>query len=494
MIFKALFTFLALILFHQGASAAPLTGYGNCSTQPNKKQICIDATPCKTLPSGLTVCLKGVTPPSNAINAKVSCWSYQTSYSCQDSASVDNCSTAPWLQKYGSACQQTSVSCDSTTPETGACAAWRLSYSCKTSPAVTEKVLQCTTTALGVDISMPTPATAANNPIKAAALMEAARQIGIYSQCDDSASANPDACLNKTLFNGVYETCQKGYFGLKNCCVSQPGAQSNSAVTTMAMGAGAQAVKFAGQKAIDTASPYVFDAMYSSQYTQGIMASFAGTSGIISNSAGDIVGTNFASGGLSLGAYGFTFGLGSAPASMLVEGSSTTVLMGAEAGSAGYIAFNPYVFAAVVAIQVVQSLAQCSSNEQLLGMHKGQNLSVKVGEKCVQKIPLVGTCIKWEEGWCSYNGALGKIMGTQARAQLGMSLDQSCQGLSVKQLQQVNWDSLDMSEFTTQISAQATKNVPNTSAVPAAYNQTLNAKPVNGVNTNTGSGLGYPSN
>lgn len=487
MMFKTLSTLLALVLLHQSAAAAPLTGYGNCSTQPNKKQVCVDATPCKTLSSGLTVCLKGVTPPSNAINAKVSCWSYQTSYSCQDSTSVDNCSTAPWLQKYGSACQQTSVSCDSTTPETGACAAWRLSYSCQTTPAVSEKVLQCTTTALGANISMPTPAVAANSPIKAAALMETSRQIGIYSQCDsNSAAADPDSCLNKTIFNGVYETCQKGYFGLKNCCVSQPGAQSNSAVATMAMGAGAQAVKFAGQKAIDTASPYVFDAMYSSQYTQGIMASFAGTSGVISNSAGDIVGTNFAAGGLSLGAYGFTFGTGT-----FSGGMGAIELM---SGQYGYVSFNPYVFAAIVAIQVVQTLAQCSSNEQLLGMHKGQNLSVKVGEKCVQKIPLVGTCIKWEEGWCSYNGALGKIMGTQARAQLGMSLDQSCQGLTVKQLQQVNWDSLDMSEFTAQVSAQATKNVPNTSAVPAAYNQTLNAKPVNGVNTNTGSGLGYPSN
>ena len=479
--------FILSIGLAKSAVAAPLTTYGSCSAQPNKKQVCIDATPCKTLSGGIVGCLKGVTLPSGAARINASCWSYQTSYSCNDSSSIDNCSTAPWMLQYGKACQQTGVTCESTIPETGACAAWKLTYACETSPAVSEKVLQCTTTALGVNISMPTPTVAANSPIKAAALMETSRQIGIYSQCDsNSAAADPDSCLNKTIFNGVYETCQKGYFGLKNCCVSQPGAQSNSAVATMAMGAGAQAVKFAGQKAIDTASPYVFDAMYSSQYTQGIMASFAGTSGVISNSAGDIVGTNFAAGGLSLGAYGFTFGTGT-----FSGGMGAIELM---SGQYGYVSFNPYVFAAIVAIQVVQTLAQCSSNEQLLGMHKGQNLSVKVGEKCVQKIPLVGTCIKWEEGWCSYNGALGKIMGTQARAQLGMSLDQSCQGLTVKQLQQVNWDSLDMSEFTAQVSAQATKNVPNTSAVPAAYNQTLNAKPVNGVNTNTGSGLGYPSN
>jgi len=470
------------------ALAAPLTGFGYCSVQPTKKQVCIDKTPCKTLSNGLTACLNGVTPPSNGISAKASCWSYQTSYSCEDSTSIDNCSTAPWKQQYGDACQQTSVMCDSTVPENGKCASWRYTYSCQTAPAQTAQVLQCTSTALGVNLDMPTPTTAQNNPIKAAAMLEAARQISTYSQCNATeAAANPEACLNKSMFSGVYETCSKGYYGLKNCCVSQPGGQTNAAVKAMVMGQGAQVAKFAGAQAIDTASPYVFDAMYSSsEYTQGILQSFAGSSNAVLNGAGDVVGTSFASGGLTLGAYGFTYGTGAFSSSF-----GSIALM---EGSYGYLSFNPYVFAAVVAIQVVQTLAQCEQSEQVLGMHKGQNLSVKVGEECVQKIPLIGTCIKWEEGWCSYNGPLGKILGTQGRAQLGLGLDKSCTGLTVSQLQHLDWSKLDMSEFTAQISAQVTKNIPNSQSVTSSYNQNLNVTPVQGINTNSQSGLGYPSN
>lgn len=468
--------------------AAPLTGFGFCAVEPTKKQVCIDKTPCKTLSNGITACLNGVTLPSNAINAKASCWSYQTSYSCQDSSSIDNCSTAPWMKQYGASCQQTNVVCDSVIPENGKCASWRYTYSCETSPAQTAQVLQCSSTALGVNLDMPTPVTAKNSPVKAAAMLEAARQISTYSECTaNEAIANPDGCLNKSMFNGVYETCTKGYYGLKNCCVSQPGGQSNAAVKGMLMGQAAKVAKFAGEKAIDTASPYVFDAMYSApEYTQGMILAMADSSSVIMGEAGDIIGTNFASGGLSLGAYGFTFGTGAYAESMFSWGY--------EFASGGYVAFNPYVFAAVVAIQVVQTLAQCEQSEQLLGMHKGQNLSVKVKEECVQKVPVIGSCIKWQEGWCSYNGAFGKILGTQGRAQLGLGLDQSCTGLTVGQLQKLNWDALDLSEFTSQIAAQATKNVPNSQTVSSTYNQNLNTTPVNGVNTNTSSGLGYPAN
>lgn len=468
--------------------ASPITGFGFCSVEPTKKQVCVDKTPCKTFSNGLTACLNGAPLPSNAISAKASCWSYQTSYSCEDTSSIDNCSNAPWMQQYGAACQQTGVVCDSTVQESGKCASWRYTYSCQTSPAQTAQVLQCTSTALGVNLDMPTPSTTQNNPIKAAAMLEAARQISTYSQCNATeAMANPDACMNKSMFDGVYETCSKGYFGLKNCCVSQPGGQTNAEVKTLLMGQAGQVAKFAGQKAIDTASPYVFDAMFSSgAYTQGMVASMMGSSNVLMANGEQIIGTSFASGGLTLGAYGFTFGTGAFSSSM---GS-----LALAEGSWGYVSFNPYVFAAVVAIQVVQTLAQCEQSEQLLGMHKGQNLSVKVGEECIQKIPVIGTCIKWQEGWCSYNGPLGKILGTQARAQLGLGLDKSCTGLTVSQLQNVDWSKLDMSEFTARISSQVTQNIPNGQSVTSTYNQMLNATPIQGINTNSQSGLGYPSN
>ncbi len=470
---------IALLIGAGVSDAEPLTNFGSCAVEPNKRQVCVDTTPCKTLPSGYTVCLKGVTPPRNAARVNASCWSYQTVYACEDSTSIDTCSTAPWMQKYGASCQQTNVSCQSTIPENGKCAAWTYTYACETEPAQKALVMQCTSTALGTDLSMATPQVAPNSPAKAVALLEAAREISAYSTCDAAtALADPDACLNKKMFNGVYETCKKGYGGIKNCCKAIPGGKSNAQIATLAFSAGASVVKYAGAKAVDAASPYVFDALYA-------MSEYAG--GMAASSGSMIAGTNLAASGLTLKAYGFTYGTGAFSA-----GSSLPGTMLLTEGGSGFVTFNPYVFAATVAFTIVlQELVSCDQSEQLLGMHKGQNLSVQVSEECRSKA--LGACVEWEEGWCSYNGVIGKVLGTQGRRQFGLSLDKSCEGISVKQMQQLDWSKLDLSELEGQVASQATKNIPNPSTVTTIYENKLNQTPVTGVNTDTAKGLGYPS-
>ncbi len=472
---------IALLIGAGVSVAEPLTNFGSCAVAPNKRQVCVDTTPCKTLPSGYTVCLKGVTPPRNAARVNASCWSYQTVYACEDSTSIDTCSTAPWMQKYGASCQQTNVSCQSTIPENGKCAAWTYTYVCETEPAQKAIVMQCTSTALGTDLSMATPRVAPNSPAKAVALLEAAREISAYSTCDAAtALADPDACLNKKMFNGVYETCKKGYWGLKNCCKAIPGGKSNAQIATLAFSAGASVVKYAGAKAVDAASPYVFDALYA-------MSEYAG--GMAASSGSMIAGTNLAVSGLTLKAYGFTYGTGVFSAGSSLPG---TMLL-TKGGSPGFVTFNPYVFAATVAFTIVlQELVSCDQSEQLLGMHKGQNLSIQISEECRSKV--LGSCVEWEEGWCSYNGVIGKVLGTQGRRQFGLSLDQSCEGISVKQMQQLDWSKLDLRELEGQVTSQATKNIPNPSTVTTIYENKLNQTPVTGVNTDTANGLGYPSN
>ncbi|KAG0163891.1 hypothetical protein DFQ28_011032 [Apophysomyces sp. BC1034] len=391
----------------------------------------------------------------------------------QDSTSIDTCSTAPWMQKYGDACQQTHVSCTSTIPENGKCAEWTYTYTCETEPAQKAMVMQCTSSALGTDLSMATPQVAPNSPAKAAALLEAAREISTYSTCDEAtAAADPDACLNKTMFNGVYETCKKGYWGIKNCCKTLPGGKSNAQMASLVFSEGASVVKFAGAKAVDAASPYVFDMLYSSG------------SGMFSEMATS-AGTNFAASGLTFGAYGLTYGTGAV-------GTTLPGTMVLAKGSWGFVSFNPYVFAAMVAFTVIQQLAACDESEQLLGMHKGQNLSVQVSEECSSRI--LGACVEWEEGWCSYNGAIGKILGTQGRRQLGLGLDKACEGISMKQMGQLDWSKLDLSELKEQVASQATKNIPNSSTVTTTYENKLNQMPVTEMNTNTANGLSYPSN
>lgn len=490
---KIIIRFLARVALFTGAfatTAAPLTNYGSCAIVPTKKQICVDATPCKTQISGYTACLNGVTLPKNAVRVAASCWSYQTVYSCEDSTSVDTCTSAPWMQKYGASCIQTDMGCATTDPDTGKCASWRYTYSCETEAAQKEKVMECTSSALGVDLSMPTPKVAPNSPAKATAVLEAAREISAYSTCDvTQAAANPDECLNKRMFDGVYETCSKGYWGLKNCCKAIPGAQSNSATAQMAFAAGGAVVKYAGAQAVDAASPYVFDALYSSgEYATGMLNEMAANQiangGSLVVNEGAVTATNFAASGLSISAYGFTYGTGAV-------GTTLPGTMVIGQGSWGYLTFNPYVFVVMVVIMIVMKLKECKQSEQVLGMHKGQNLSVQVSEECTSN--LLGSCTKWEEGWCSYNGVIGKIMATQGRKQLGLGLDKNCEGITLKQMQQIDWSKLDLSELETQVASQATKNTPNSSTVSTTYEKKLNASPVNGADRKATEGLSYPS-
>jgi hypothetical protein len=52
---------------------------------------------------------------------------------------------------------------------------------------------------------------------------------------------------------------------------------------------------------------------------------------------------------------------------------------------------------------------------------------------------------------------------------------------------------MDLSELEGQVKSQASKNMPNSSAVTTIYENKLNQTPVTGANTDTANGLGYPA-
>ena len=201
--------------------------------------------------------------------------------------------------------------------------------------------------------------------------------------------------------------------------------------------------------AIDAASPYMFDAMYAG------MPNFM--SGFTSDLLGKFDGTDFSSGGISLGAYGFTYSTVAA-----VEG--TTGLMGATStiggsASTGFINFNPYVFAAYIAFAYIQELMACTNEEQMLAMHKGANLTYQTGEYCSNEIPLIGTCIEHTRTFCSFNSVLSKIINIQGKPQLNKNVN-DCSGISFEDLSKIDFGKIDFSEFTSSMINQATKNQP----------------------------------
>lgn len=277
----------------------------------------------------------------------------------------------------------------------------------------------------------PTPINTNNSFSKAAIAQEMMREAQVYN--------------DGHIFSGVKEKCTKGYAGIKNCCTTSPQAQSNSQVMSTAIGVAGSAVKYAGEKAIDMASSYMYDAMFTNGWTDSM------ASNMMSNGT---VGTNLASNGLSVGAWGFTYSTGTFTAGSGLMGANTQLM---SFGSNGYLSFNPYVFGAMVAMAVIQNLRSCTQDEIMLSMHRGARLSYFIDETCSNKV--LGTCMEWQDNYCSFNSVLSKIINTQGKPQLGLDLS-DCGGLTVEQLNKIDFTKINFSEFTQDVVEKATSNLP----------------------------------
>ena len=413
---------------------------------------CIDATPCKTDSNGDTACLLGASLPVGAVQLTQTCWNYAYTYTCQGTSS-NTCS------QYSSnnLCSQQNSSCTGYLGETGQCNSWSNKYSCQTLAARSSQQMQCASN-LTTPLAISTTATQNTTFVQAALALEIANETQTYSQSPNN------------IFYGVSESCTVGDLGIKNCCQTTPGGKANSVAFGLVFGASASVVKYAGQSALDTGSVYVFDTLYAagSPYSQGMYESMIASSNIVASESGDIVGTQFASGGFSLSAYGFTYSATS------IEGSG---LMGAttELGSSG-VYFNPYAFAAYAAITIIENVASCTPAEQLLGLHRGSNLSQFEHQYCSNKTPIINTCMEWTSQYCSFNSVLAKIINTQGKAQLGID-PSSCSGLSQSQLTQLNMSKIDFSQFTASMTGQALAHAPSSKSISTSYQPIVNAMP-----------------
>lgn len=444
---------------------------GACKAIP-ASQSCLDATPCKQSSTGETACLSGTPLPAGAIYVAQTCWQYSYKYACTStSKSVNTCT--PY--ESNPACGIVSSKCTGNIVETGQCKEYTNTYKCQTKAEKTEKKMVCTN-GLFDTAKLPTPPSKNNNFATAAVAQEILRQGQVYGK--------------NGIFSGVSETCTEGYFGIKNCCSTAPGAKSNAAVMGIATGAVLGAAKYAGEKVIDAASPYVFDAMYSGgMFSEGLENYlFSNTSAFIDRT-GQLVGTNAAAGGFTVGAYGFTYGTGTMAAGSGLMGANTTLATFGSGPSASYISFNPYVFAAMVAIQVIQALAACSEEEQMLAMHRGASLSTFIKQECTSRIPIIDTCIEWTSSYCSFNSVLAKIINIQGKPQLGLNIA-NCAGMTPEQLSKLDFTKIDMSEFTEGLVNNAKSNLPTN--ITQNYTPVMNSTGKGSAQNNTVNLPSYP--
>ena len=453
---------------------------------------CIDSTPCKMV-GPTAVCLAGVTPPSGGTNISNTCWKTQSSYSCNNNVSAQNPS-CDILVKQG--CEFLSNRCDPTSMSNGVCQNYIGTYQCQTSPKTSHQEQNCTTSTVcsqGNCWSTPTtPNTAFGASVTA---MEIVREASVYGE-------------NGRIFSGTPDFCRYGDFGLKDCCKPTDGAKSNKQVlnpgggnslgqfaTSTAMSVGGSAAWYYAKPLAQQGSAYVYDFMSkaASSAANGIASFFSAGAPAIAT-AGETAGANVAAGAAGsagFGAMGFTYGAtaveGMAASSTAISGAGT--MGGPLYSMGGGFAFDPTSLAITVAIMVAMkvyaAMTSCTQEEMILNMQMGANLCISVGSYCSKSYPLLG-CFEWQQGFCCYNSVLSKIINQQGRGQLGKGFGSpqspDCSGFAVAELAQLDFASMDFSQFVASIKP----DIPDSSAL----GQTVSSRISNNISSGKGTGSG----
>ena len=95
---------------------------------------------------------------------------------------------------------------------------------------------------------------------------------------------------------------------------------------------------------------------------------------------------------------------------------------------------------------LLEGLAGCSASERELARERHDGNTRYLGKRCAKR-SFFGACIRREKVWCTFGSKLGRILQEQGRSQLGIDWG-SCRGLTVAEIEGIDFDRLDLSEFT----------------------------------------------
>ena len=94
---------------------------------------------------------------------------------------------------------------------------------------------------------------------------------------------------------------------------------------------------------------------------------------------------------------------------------------------------------------LLSGLANCSASERELAEERNAGNTHYLGRYCSKKT--FGVCIRHSRAWCVFGSKLGRILQQQGRRQLGIGWG-SCRGLTVAEIESLDFERLELSEFT----------------------------------------------
>lgn len=336
----------------------------------------------------------GGTRNIDGLDVTKDCWKWEEKYTC--AVVSDECADL----RNNKDCELTTTTCESRNPD-GTCALKALTFSCATG---TTEETNCNGGKFCLNgMCFDSPVGNDKDFAMSITLMEAGREAAGYATATDDIR----------FFSGEGAGCTKNF--LTNCCRSNAkGAQmSNGAVISAVMQAGKQA----------WGSWYVYDTLVenarNTNAVGAILSRFTGASA-----------TEFQPTGITY--YGVTFN---------------------PFATGQMFSFDPYSFAASIALQILMQYLSCDPSEEVLAMQRGQNLCTYVGSYCTQKF--LGSCVSRKTKYCCFNSRLARLINEQGRAQLGLGWgdaeNPSCEGFTDDQFNSLDFSAMDFSEFIEEI-------------------------------------------
>ena len=383
-----------------------------------------DTTPCATLNSTCSIasstCTSTTAPalPAGVAAAQVApdgCYERTNSYACltgqSDNSECAGYSADPKCAPQGSSCTGDTIG--------GQCSMTTKTFRCETKPASSATVTDCSGQIFCAGGGcFNTSAPPDTDFARTMALMEAARQAGVYG-------------TETEIFSGADSRCTKKLFGLANCCKKSGGGSGASNQMLVA------AAK-TGVQGLDVGSAYVYDSLYSGGTMQqglGAMLGALGGDGLFNPSF------NF---------YGFGFQF--LPSQGFV-----------------FTGFDGVSLAIQVGVMILQDLLKCEQSEQITAMRRDQNLCQEIGTYCSNELKLLVAkiCIEHTTSFCCFNSRLARIINQQARPQIGKGWGDgqspNCRGFTMDEFASIDFSRVDLSEFTAEIMANV--KMPNVSGM-----------------------------
>lgn len=125
----------------------------------------------------------------------------------------------------------------------------------------------------------------------------------------------------------------------------------------------------------------------------------------------------------------------------------------------------------VVAMLVIEVVFACKEIEFKLSGKKDLRVCHRLGSWCERDAGI--GCVEKREGYCCFSSPLGRIMNEQVRGQLSMPWggpeSPNCSGISIKDLNKIDWNKVDLTEWIAILSSTGNMPSPNVSDMMDQY-------------------------